>query len=36
MLFLDVNTYWTGNGRVGLFFVTGVEIRGCFWAVNMC
>jgi len=34
--FLTVNTSWTGNEGVWLIFVGGVEIKGCFWAVNSC
>ena len=35
-MFLVVNTTWTGNEGVGLIFVGGVEIKGSFWAVNIC
>jgi len=35
-MFLVVNTVWTGNGGVWLIFVSGVEIKGSFWAVNSC
>jgi len=35
-MFLVVNTVWTGNVGVWLFFVCGLEIGGCFWAVNSC
>jgi len=35
-VFLVVNTTWTGNYGVWFIFVGGVEIRGSFWAVNIC
>jgi hypothetical protein len=35
-VFLVVNTAWIGNVGVWVVFVGGVEIRGSFWAVNIC
>ena len=35
-VFLVVNTVWTGKGGVELIFMSGVEIKGSFWVVNIC
>ena len=34
--FLVVNNDWTGNGGVWFSFEGRVEIKGSFWAVNVC